>query len=249
MLFQRLLPDPGPVELAALLAGLGLGERAPADRPYVVANFVATLDGHVTVGGRSGPIGDDGDTELFHALRGQVDAVLVGTGTLATEHYGRLAARPERRAAREALGLAPDPLGVTLTRSGVLPAGIPLLADEHSTLVVYAGADVSLDPGTRARVEVVGDADPARVLAHLSAEHGVRSVLCEGGPTLLAALTAAGLVDELFLTVAPLLAGGGGTPGLTAGSPLAIPVPLELRWVLERAGSLYLRHALARVAG
>lgn len=249
MLFQRLLPDPGPVELAALLAGLRLGEEAPAGRPYVVANFAATLDGHVTVGGRSGPIGDDGDAEMFHALRGQVDAVLVGTGTLATEHYGRLAARPERRAAREALGLAPDPLGVTFTRSGALPAGIPLLADEHSTLVVYAGAEVSLASATRARVEIVPYADPARALAHLRSEHGVRSVLCEGGPTLLGALAAAGLVDELFLTVAPLLAGGGEAAGLTLGPALATAAALELRWVLERAGSLYLRHALAMLAG
>lgn len=249
MRFARLLPDAGPVELAALLAGLRLGERAPSTRPYVVASFAATVDGRVAVGGGSGPIGDDGDREMFHALRGQADAVLVGPGTLAGEHYGRLAGRPERRAARAALGLAPDPLAVTLTRSGALPPAIPLLADPHSTLVVYAGGEVALPPATRARVEVVPDADPARALAHLRAELGVRSVLCEGGPRLLAALVAAGLVDELFLTVAPLLAGGGGAAGLTAGPGLATPARLELLWVLERAGSLYLRHALPGVAG
>src|SRR6185436_20182008 len=81
-------------------------------------------------------------------------------------------------------------------------------------------------------------------LRHLSAEHGVRSLLCEGGPTLMGALLHERLVDELFLTLAPQLAGGGAGPTLTSGPPLPEPAALELAWALERAGSLYLRYAV-----
>lgn len=245
--FERLLPDPGPVELTAQLDELRLAERAPAHRPYVVANFAQTLDGRVAVDGRSGPIGDDGDREMFFGLRTRVDAVLVGTGTLRTERYGRLVPRPERRAERAALGLAADPLAVTITRSGAVPRDLPLLDDPDSTLVVYTGARTPPDlSGARARVHVVAldQPVPAAALAHLRAEHGARSVLCEGGPTLLGALAAGGVLDEVFLTVAPKLAGGGDAPGLTEGPPLGGLLALELAWVLERNGSLFLRHRL-----
>ena len=78
-------------------------------------------------------------------------------------------------------------------------------------------------------------------LRHLRREQGIRSLLCEGGPTLFAAMLEEGVVDELFLTLAPKLAGGGTEPTITGGPELPGPAPLTVRWLLERQDSLYLR--------
>jgi riboflavin-specific deaminase-like protein len=251
MELHRLHPDPGTVELDELTADLRLRERAHDDRPWLVTNFATTADGRAAVEGRSGPIGDDGDRELFRRLRTQVDALLVGTHTLRVERYGRTLRQPELRAAREALGLAPEPLLATVSRSGELPTEIPLFGEPGAHVVIFTTPDCPEPPGCAARVELVR-LDPAELtltsaLRHLRAEHDVRALLCEGGPTLTGALLGEGLVDELFLTLAPKLAGGGTAPTLaTAGAALPEPAELELVWALERRGSLFLRYALAR---
>ncbi|MDQ6805008.1 MAG: dihydrofolate reductase family protein [Actinomycetota bacterium] len=244
--FQRLTPEPATVDLLSLLADLRLAEHANTERPYVIANFVASADGRATLGGRSGPLGDDGDHEMFHGLREQVDAVLAGTGTLRAEHYGRLVRTPERMERRVAHGLGQTPLMCIITRTGALPTGIPLLDDPESAVVVYTGAPMEIT--AEADVEVVhvdpAELTPLTVLRRLRADRGIRSVLCEGGPTLFGAMVHAKAMDELFLTLAPKLAGGGTGPPITVGAELADPAELDLKWVLERAGSLYLRYRL-----
>jgi len=245
--FRRLHPDCTTLDSVELLGDLRLHERAHAERPWVITNFATTADGRATIDGRSGPIGDDGDLEVFRRLRTQVDALLIGTRTLGIERYGRAVRRPELREARTALGLAPEPLVATVTRSGELPLEIPLLQEPDAEVVVFAPADTP-DADCPARVTVVR-LDPAELtlttaLRHLRAEHDVRSLLCEGGPTLAGALLHEGLVDELFLTLAPQLAGGGTGPTMTSGPALGDPAALELVWALERAGSLYLRYAV-----
>lgn len=247
MELRRLHPDPATVDSAELLGDLRLGERAHADRPWLITNFATTADGRATIGGRSGPIGDDGDMEVFRRLRTQVDALLIGTRTLAIERYGRAVRRPELRAAREAIGLAPEPLLAFATRSGELPLDAPLFAEAEARVVAFVPSGTPA-PKCRARVDLV-ELDPAELtlttaLRRLRAAHGVRSVLCEGGPTLMGALLHERLVDELFLTLAPQLAGGGDGPTMSSGPPLAAPDALELVWALERAGSLYLRYAV-----
>jgi riboflavin-specific deaminase-like protein len=249
MQLRRLHPEPGTVETAELLGNLGLAARAHARRPWVVTNFATTTDGRAAIDGRSGPIGDDGDLDIFRRLRTQVDALLVGTRTLAIERYGRAVRRPELRAAREALGLAPEPLIVTVSRSGELPLEIPLFSEPDANVVVYAPPDAR-EPSCAACVTLVR-LDPAELtlttaLRDLRVEHGVRSLLCEGGPTLMGALLHEQLVDELFLTLSPQLAGGGSAPTMSSGPPLAQPAALELVWALERAASLYLRYAIRR---
>lgn len=247
MEFRRLLPTPAEVDSADLFYDLRLGDRAHDDRPYLVVNFATTVDGRISIDGRSGQIGDDGDLEVFRRLRTQADALLVGSGTLRTESYGRVMRNPVLRSHREAIGLDPDPPMVIVSRTGDLPLEIPLFADPDSKAIVFTHPDVP-DPDVAAQVEVVR-LDRAHLtlttaLRHLRREHGIRSVLSEGGPTVLSALLHEGLVDELFLTVAPLLAGGGTEPALTTGAPLPGPARLEPLWLLERAGSLYLRYAL-----
>ncbi len=247
--FRRLHPDPATVDSGELLGDLRLSERAHDERPWVVTNFATTADGRATVDGRSGAIGDDGDMEVFRRLRTQVDALLIGTRTLAIERYGRAVRRPELRAARAALGLTPEPLVATVSRSGELPLDIPLFQEPQARVVVFTTA-AAPEPDCAARVTLVR-LDPAELtlttaLRRLRAEHGVRSLLCEGGPTLMGALLHERLVDELFLTLAPQLAGGGSGPTISSGPALADPAALELVWTLERAGSLYLRYALGR---
>ncbi|MDO8188308.1 dihydrofolate reductase family protein [Conexibacter sp. JD483] len=250
MQFNRLLPDPGPVELTDLLHALDLAARAPAERPYVISNFAATLDGRIAIDGRSGGIGDDGDHAVFRHLRTQADALLVGTGTIAHEQYGRPLRAADLREVRTRLGLDPAPPLVTITRSGRLPLEIPLFQDPEAHVIVYTPQALA-PPAVPARVQVhrVDEEHDgplgAAALRHLRAEHGVRSVLCEGGPLLLSSLLHGGLVDELFLTTAPLLAGGGPEFPMTSGDPLQPPLPLELVWALERNGSLYTRHRVA----
>jgi riboflavin biosynthesis pyrimidine reductase len=99
-------------------------------------------------------------------------------------------------------------------------------------------------PETATSLQVVrhdGAVDLSVALSHLRGEHGVRSLLCEGGPRLHAQLQAAGLVDELFLTIAPKLAGGE-APRILEGALPAI-APLELSWLLEEQGELFARYS------
>ena len=239
MHFQRLMPDPGPVDVDVLLASLMLGERAPAQRPYTVANFIASADGHVTLQGRSGALGDDGDRAMFHGLREQADAILAGTGTLRTERYGRIIRDPKRRARRVARGERPEPLACTITRSGKLPTEIPIFAEPEAQIVVFSAAEIELG-ASAAQVDVIRmNADQltaTNVLARLRDDYGVRSLLCEGGPTLFGELLREGVIDELFLTVAPKLAGGGTSLTIAAGP--ALPAARELGWsrCFERRG-------------
>src|SRR5207248_3138961 len=99
-------PEEASVEVLDLLAGMHLGDRAGEGRPYTAVNFVTSADGRAAFRGRSGALGDEADRELFHGLREQVDAVMVGTGTLRTERCGRLSgsarccARAGRRCSR-----------------------------------------------------------------------------------------------------------------------------------------------------
>lgn len=247
MEFRQLWPNPGTVEVERLLYELVPGERATVERPHTAVNFIATVDGHATYSGRSGALGDDGDKAMFHGLREQFDAVLAGTGTLRTERYGRILAKPERRQRRVEHGLTAEPLACIFTRSGELPDDIPLFDEPEARVVIFTSRP-RRRKAWKAQVEeveidgasfTVGDA-----LQQLRAEYGIRSVLCEGGPSLFGAMLQQHVVDELFLTVAPWLAGGGGGPSVTMGPQLPELAPARLLWLLERANSLFLRYGL-----
>jgi riboflavin-specific deaminase-like protein len=246
---RRLHPEPGELTPEEATTGLRLGDLAPPDRPYVVLNMVTTLDGRIAIDGRSGPIGGEADRQLFHGLRTQVDAVMVGAGTLRTERYGRIVRRPELRERRRAEGLSPDPVAVIVSASLRLPADLPLLQDENSTVVVLTTADGEL-PEVPARVHYLrGPAghglELGPLLHRLREEFGVRSILCEGGPTLNQSLVREGLLDELFLSLAPTLVGG---PPLAIlpGDALSELVVAGLVWLLEHDSHLFGRYRLRR---
>jgi riboflavin biosynthesis pyrimidine reductase len=225
---RRLHPDPAEVTPGELFDALDLGARAPEDRPYVVVNMIASADGRAAVDGRSAPLGGPADRAVFFELRASVDAVLAGTGTLRAEGYRRLVRKPERREQRVRRGLEPEPVALVLSRSGDVP-DVPLLADPEARPVVLTG----------------DDAEPAAALRRVRDGHGVRSLLVEGGPGLNAGLLAAGVVDELFLTVSPLLTASADPLTIVGAAGLEAPVPLELVWVLEEDGMLFLRYAVA----
>jgi riboflavin biosynthesis pyrimidine reductase len=235
---RRLLPDPGEIAPEEVVAGL-------AGRETLVVNMVAAVDGRAALDGRTAPLSPAADRAVFHLLRAQADAVLVGAPTLRAEHYRRFTKSEELRERRAAAGLDPEPLGVVIARSGDVPWDVPLFHDPAARVAVYTGAAASAPPPLPANVSVHPLTDPAAVLAHLRAEHGVRCVLCEGGPTLNAALFGAGLVDELFLTLTPLLTGNEAPLTILEGR-LPAPLSLELRQVVEAGGALLLRY---RVTG
>lgn len=241
----RIYPGGETLTAAAVMSGLGLRDLAPPRRPYVVVNFVASADGKATFEGRSGKLGGDADSALFHRLRTQADAVLVGSGTLRAERYGRIVRDPELRAAREAEGLAPDPLACVVSRSLSLPVDIPLFQDPEQRTIVFTSSDERLEgagPGVTVERVRAGELTMTSALEVLHDRHGVRSVLCEGGPTLFGALLGEELVDELFLSLAPRIAGGGEAPTIVEGMPLAELLELELVWVLEAEGELFIRY-------
>jgi riboflavin biosynthesis pyrimidine reductase len=244
--FRRLDPVGELVDAATIVAALELPENRPLDRPYTLVNFVVSADGRATVDGRSGGLGDAGDKAIFHALRERVDAVLAGTGTLRAERYGRILGQAARRERRVAAGRSPEPLAVTVSRSGRVPLEIPLFAEPEARIVVFTPGGVPMD-GVAAQVRWEAldvDAPLAGALRTLRRADGVRTLLCEGGPTLFTSLLHEGLVDELFLTLAPQLVGGGDATAITNGPPLPAPGPLRLVAGFEREGTLFLRYAV-----
>ena len=246
MTLERLFPRAGETTAEDLAAQLDLNSRAPAERPYVVANMVSSLDGRAALDGQTRGLSSAEDRKLFHLLRAAGDALLVGAGTARDERYGEAVKSDELRAARERHGL--DPVQPTVIVSGrlLLPSDLPLLQAPGAPVIVATAAEHDVE-GVEADVvyERTGD-DLRLLLARLRSEHGIRSLVCEGGPTLLSYLLAAGLVDELFLSIAPKLTGGGGEPTITSGPALAEPAGAELVWVCEAGGELFTRWRVRR---
>jgi riboflavin biosynthesis pyrimidine reductase len=252
---RRLLPDFAETTVERQIDGLDLVGLAHDDRPYTVTNFVITLDGRATLGGRSGPIGSDTDTAMLVGLRTRVDALMLGAGTMRVERYGRIIGDPEKRARRERIGLPHDPLAVIVSNSLDLPWDAGLFTCGQGRVLIFTGEDqrtaaegpASEPPPTATPVRIErhrGAVDLAEAMRFLRQERGVRALVCEGGPHLHAHLLDEGLVDELFVTHAPKLAGGGG-PTLAAGLPEA-ERPVELIWLLEEAGELFARYRVTR---
>jgi riboflavin-specific deaminase-like protein len=228
---------------------------AERSRPYVLLNMVATLDGHATLDGRSGPISDAADRALFHGLRSLVDAVMAGAGTVRTERYGPIVRDPDTRRTRREHGLREQPLACVVSAGLSFPPDLPLLDDPDSEVAFLTPSDASL-PETAAHVQYVrarredGSLDLPTALSELHDRLHINTLLCEGGPHLNAELLSAGLVDELFLSLAPLLAGEDPADEhaalrIVAGADFDPPLALELLAVLEHDSHLFLRYRVA----
>jgi riboflavin-specific deaminase-like protein len=242
---DRLFPDPAAVSVDELLADLRFAELAPPERPYLALNMVSTLDGRATLAGRTEELGGEADQAMFHGLRRRVDAVMVGAETLRVERYGPIVRDPERREERRRLGLAPVPLAVVVSRRFVIPPDLPLLQDPDQRVLVVTPSDGEL-PDVPAQVEYERTDELGLLLSRLRDKHGVSSVLCEGGPTLNGQLLADDLVDELFLTLSPLLVSGDLPLTIVRGRELPSPVELEPVWLLRGGSDLLLRMRVER---
>jgi 5-amino-6-(5-phosphoribosylamino)uracil reductase len=241
---RRLFPDPAVLDEAGLIEAY----RLPAGRSVRV-NFVVSLDGAVTVEGRSEGLGSPGDLRVFRVVRALADAVLVGAGTAAAEGYRPITADSPVGRLRASIGRSPTAPVVVVSRRASLPpdSGLVTGAVSPTILVTCAAAD----PGRRAALADAGvpvlvcgedDVDLPVALDRL-ADLGHEQVLCEGGPTLLRAALAAGVIDELDLSIAPMLIGG---ESRLLDSVLTDSVRLGLRQVLEEDGVLFTRYAIDR---
>lgn len=238
---MRVLLDPRrPASPGARVGAEGLRDlyRPPRGR-WVRSNMVSTLDGSaVGADGRSGSVNTPADHRVFALLRDHADAVLVGAGTVRDEGYTRV--RPTRH--------SPEPAAlVAVTRSGRVPEGLrtPVEGRGAGLLVTCEAAGARALRAARSAlgedaVLVCGDrsVDLPVALDEL-AGRGLRHVLLEGGPSLLGTALAAGVVDEMAMTIAPTVVGGD-FPRIVAGPPLAAPDGVALRphLLVEEAGTL-----------
>ena len=246
---RQLLPEPADID--PLAAHRSLPRPAPPDRPWVLINMVASLDGATALDGRSGGLGSAADLAVFRALRAVPDVILAAAGTVRAERYGPPRPTDEVRAMRRAAGQAPAPRLAVVTRALDLDPALPLFADrpadQELPLVLAAPGG---DPAARARLagcaeihDLDGpDGDPGEILAVLHAR-GARTVLVEGGPGFNGSLLAAGLVDELNLTIAPVLVGGSSKRVVHLADEA--PHAMTLAHVWEHDGVLCLRHVRA----
>ncbi len=242
---QSLFPAEGRRDFGALVEEL-FREPPASSPPYLVCNFVSTLDGRATVGGSTEKLGFQTDGRVLMRLRTFADAVIIGAGTMRVERYDRMLPVPKLREYRAQIGLPEDPLTVIVTETMDLPWDAGLFTDGHGD-VLLATPSTASPPSTRTPVEVLRYPDRVdfqALLSDLTRERGVRSAVCEGGPTVLGGLVEAGLVDDLFLTINPVLAGDKERALMNGG--LRSPVPAELAWAMEAEGELFTRWRLER---
>lgn len=221
-----------------------------ADRSWLRVNFVSSADGAVSVGGRSHGLSSAADKRLFALIRDLAEVILVGSGTALAEGYKGVRNSEVRADRRARLGLPPVPPIAVVTRRASVPLDSGLLTDTAVPPIIVTCAAAPADrrralaeAGADVLVAGADDVDLSAALAGL-ADRGLRRVSCEGGPTLFGALIAADLVDELCLSLSPLLAGG--DADRIAHGPLpATPHRFTLASTLLEDDMLFLRYLRA----
>ncbi|MGB8362413.1 MAG: dihydrofolate reductase family protein [Acidimicrobiia bacterium] len=218
--------------------------RGHEGRPWLVANFVATVDGATVVDGGSTAINDPDDKAMFTALRSVPDFIVVGAGTVRAENYRPVTLDEERRSARVSAGLEPAPHLVIVSRSLDLDPAARVFGDPKHRATILTDGDAPAD--RFAALSEVADVVRLKRTHTTDVIHYLRMarvVLCEGGPCLMGQFVAAGLVDELALTIAPLLVGGE-SPRLAHGPSTSLQ-EMYLDRVLYGDRSLFLRYVRA----
>lgn len=234
---RQLLPQPADE------VDLREAYRHPSDRAWVRANMVSSLDGSATQEGTSEGISGPVDKRVFGTLRGLADVILVGAGTARAEGYRAPQARPSYADGRESLGQRPAPVLVLVSRRLDLDVDSELFGGPERTLVVTSETS---DEAKRDELAEVADivvagrseVDLAAAVDELAAR-GLPRILCEGGPTLLAAMAGAARLDELCLTLSPKAVGGVG-PRIMHGALL--DQTYSLAHLLEEGDMLFGRY-------
>jgi riboflavin biosynthesis pyrimidine reductase len=246
--------EPGTT-VTDLLAPYARADRSrPGGGAWLMANMVGGLDGSAAIAGRVGELSTGTDRNLFLLLRALADVVMVGAQTVRQEGYGPVRLPAEQVAARQSAGQQGTPALAVVSRSldldwssraftGAPPGSRTLL------ITCQAAAPERLERAREVADIVIAGSDqvePALAL-QLLAELGHQVVLCEGGPLWLGQLVAAGRLDELCLTVAPLM--GGDPLPLSMSPPGAALEHFRLCHVLRDADTLFLRYERGRDAG
>ncbi|MBS1265963.1 MAG: 2,5-diamino-6-ribosylamino-4(3H)-pyrimidinone 5'-phosphate reductase [Acidimicrobiaceae bacterium] len=247
-------PDSGAADLDPVDLVHDDVRQTDGTRPWVLMNMIASADGATAVDGTSGGLGGDADRRLLGTLRGLADVILVGAGTARAENY-RAPRTPDDRVGvlRATSGRPPRPRLALVSASLALdPTALMFRpvdpADPPPLIYTATGAPGSARDSLADVAEVVdagsGDrVDVGMAMADLAAR-GVGVVLAEGGPSLNHQLVAAGLVDELNLTISPLLTGGTARR-ILSGPALTAPAGLRLDRVLTADGFLFCRYLTA----
>lgn len=224
---------------------------APAGRPAIAINMVTSVDGKAALGGGAATLGSALDHLLMRAIRAAHDAVLIGAGTLRAEPVDPRVG-PRWREARARRGQSPEPLAVLLSASGVAPLDRRYFKWPDVRRVVVVGSEAP-----RARQAALANQadvllaptplpDPAWVTRALADHYGVRRLLIEGGASVNGAFVAAGLVDELFWTLAPTLVGGGEQLTMLGGPALPVPVGLAVMSAYLHEDEWFMRYRVVR---
>ena len=254
-MIERIFPaTPGPAGPASdtdLLRWYGSGLPQDPARPWISFNFISSIDGAASLDGRSGKLGNAADQRVFQLLRRHADVILVGAATVRAEGYGGALLSEEAQQWRTGRGLPAhpplaivsgtlklDPAHRVFTQAPVRPLVLTLAgAPEERRAALARVADVVL---------VGGDSLDVGLLVQELASRGLTRIHSEGGPTLLGTFQAADRVDELCLTVSPLLAGGS-APRIASAPPPAAAGPaaahaMSLAHILKADSMLFLRY-------
>lgn len=217
-------------------------DRKSGDRPWVMINMIASVDGGTAVDGKSSSLGDQDDLEMFRALRTVPDVILVGASTVAAENYRPVSLDEPRRALRAGMGRPEVPvLAIVSGRLSVHPEA-QVFSDSNYRPMVMTGPEA--DPtrlmmlGDAAEVVILQELTPKTILDHLSA---ASIVLVEGGPSLNGQFVSAGVVDEINLTVAPYLMSGD-SARIAHGAHASPPLEMRLDRILRGDRALFVRY-------
>jgi riboflavin biosynthesis pyrimidine reductase len=237
--------DAAPLDDAELAECYAVDDR---NTPSVRVNFVSSIDGAATDHGLSGGLSGHADKRVFDLLRRLSDVILVGAGTVRAEGYGAMRLDPTSVRLRRASGLTDQPVFAIVSGTlGLDPESAVFTDAPVKAIVVTVGTSSPIRKEAFSRVADVlvcgEEALDVNVMLDAFAKRGLRQVLCEGGPTLFGTLLEADRVDELCLTISPLLEAGS-AHRIVAGAPEKAR-RMTLHHVLVSDGTMMLRYLRA----
>jgi riboflavin biosynthesis pyrimidine reductase len=234
---RQIYPEPAVLTDHELAGRYRRPDQAGEASCWLRANMVASLDGAAALAGRTGGLSGEADRQVFAMLRALADVIVVGAGTARAERYGPV--KPGREGVRWAwlrTGRAPSPPIAVVTRGLDLDLAGPLLAAPPGLARTIVITTEAAPPARREAVAAVAElivagrdsVDLAAAVGAL-AGRGYRDILTEGGPHLLGQIIEAGLLDELCLTLSPLLAGPGASRIVAGAGPLPVAAGADIR--------------------
>jgi len=240
---QQLFPSHvDDVDVLALYAADS--RPAPTDRPWVMMNMISSADGGISIDGVSGGLGGPADKAVFTAIRAVADVILVASGTVRAENYRRPQTPITVQAIREHRGQLARPELAIVTGSLSLGSDHRVFDDNIPIVLTHAQAPAARRAELAPHAEILDagiDSVDLGLALRMLRERGARTVLLEGGPTLNGHLVSAGLVDEVCLSLSPLLVGGRSSRIVASEGP-GITTDLTLQRILQQDGLTFYRY-------